>query len=107
MEDKKYVQKLLEILPHSNIDKIRVVDFNQDNEMFEGSPKRHPNSENIIILVQNPFDEKKVFYEFYMDTISSIEEIGTLSSDDGKNAYMIRLWIKKNSMAIKSETFIV
>ncbi len=107
MEDKKYVQKLIEILPHSNIDKIRVVDLKQDNEVFEGSPKRHPNSENIIILVQNPFDEKKVFYEFYMDTISSIEEIGTLSSDDGKNAYMIRVWVKKSSLAIKSETFIV
>lgn len=107
MEDKKYVQKLIEILPHSNIDKIRVVDLKEDNEAFEGSPKRHPNSENIIILVQNPFDEKKVFYEFYIDTISSIEEIGTLSSDDGKNAYMIRVWVKKSSLAIKSETFIV
>ena len=107
MEDKKYVQKLIEILPHSSIDKIRVVDLKQDHEVFEGSPKRHPNNENIIILVQNPFDEKKIFYEFYIDTISSIEEIGTLSSDDGKNAYMIRLWVKKQSLAIKSETFIV
>jgi inorganic pyrophosphatase len=107
MEDKKYVQKLLEVLPHSSIDKIRIVDLKQDHEEFEGSPKRHPNNENIIILVQNPFDEKKVFYEFYMDTISSIEEIGTISSDDGKNAYIIRLWVKKSSLAIKSETFIV
>ena len=42
-----------------------------------------------------------------MDTISSIEEIGTLSSEHGKNAYMIRLWVKKGNMAIRSETFIV
>ncbi len=107
MEDKKYVQKLIELLPHSSIDKIRTIDLKQDSEAFEGSPKRHPSRENVIMLIQNPFDEKKVFYEFYMDTISSIEEIGTLSSDEGENAYMIRLWVKKGNLAIKSETFIV
>lgn len=107
MDDKLYVQKLLEISPKFHIDKIRKIDLKQDHEIFEGSPKRHPTSDNLIILVKNPFDEKKIFYEFYMDTISSIEEIGTLSSEHGKNAYMIRLWVKKGNMAIRSETFIV
>ena len=107
MEGKQYVQKLLEVSPKFNIDKVRNIDLKQDHEMFEGSPKRHPTSENLLILVQNPFDEKKIFFEFYIDTISSIEEIGTLSSDQGKNGYMIRVWVRKGNMAIRSETFIV
>ncbi len=59
------------------------------------------------MLITNPFDENKQFYEFYMDSISAIEEIGTISSENCKSAYQIRIWVRKGTMAIRSETFIV
>jgi hypothetical protein len=105
MEGKKYVQKLLEISKNYNIDRTRNINYNEEYFPFEGSPKRHPSNENILILIANPFEENKQFFEFHMDTISAIEEIGTLTSDDCQSAYQIRVWVKKGTMAVRSETF--
>ncbi len=107
MDDKMYVQKLLESNEQFTIDKKRNIDLKEDFIPFEGSPKKHPSNDNILMLITNPFEENKKFYEFYMDTISAIEEIGTISSEDFKSAYQIRIWVRKGTMAIKSETFIV
>ncbi|HOP62705.1 MAG TPA: hypothetical protein PK906_04985 [Spirochaetota bacterium] len=107
MEEKQYVQKLLESNEYFTIDKMRNVDLREDFIPFIGSPKKHPSNENILMLITNPFDENKKFYEFYMDSISAIEEIGTITSDNCKSAYQIRVWVRKGTMAIKSETFIV
>ena len=105
MEGKKYVQKLLEVSTNYNIDRIRNINYNQDFLPFEGSPKRHPSNENILILIANPFEENKHFFEFHMDSISAIEEIGTLTSENSQSAYQIRVWVKKGTMAVRSETF--
>lgn len=107
MEEKRYVQKLLEINEQFNIDKKRNIDLKEDFIPFVGSPKKHPSNENILMLITNPFDDNKQFYEFYMDTISAIEEIGTISSENRQNVYQIRIWVRKGTMAIRSETFIV
>jgi inorganic pyrophosphatase len=107
MDEKKYVQKLLQISKNYDMDRIRNVKYSEEYHPFEGSPKRHPTNENILILIANPFEENKQFYEFHLDTISAVEEIGTLTSDDNKSSYQIRVWVKKGTMAVKSETFIV
>ncbi|HNX24479.1 MAG TPA: inorganic pyrophosphatase Ppa [Spirochaetota bacterium] len=107
MDEQKYVQKLLEISKNSNIDKIRNVNYSEEYMPFEGSPKRHPTNENILILIVNSFEQNKKFYEFHLETISAVEEVGTLTSDDNKSVYQIRVWVKKGTMAVKSETFIV
>lgn len=107
MDEKKYVQKLLEISKNYNIDRIRNVNYNEEYQSYEGSPKRHPTNESILILIVNPFDENKKFYEFHLDTISAVEEIGTLTSSDNTSVYHIRVWVKRGTLAVKSETFIV
>ncbi len=107
MDEKNYVQKLLGISKNYNIDKLRNINYRDEFHPFEGSPKRHPTNENILILITNPFEEDKKFYEFHLDTIIAIEEIGTVTSGDNKSTYKIRIWVKKGTMAVKSETFIV
>lgn len=107
MDDNKYVKRLLEISRQFNIDKIRHADFKEEYISFEGSPKRHPSNENILLLVTNPFDEIKQFYEFNIETISAVEEIGTITDEETRSAYQVRIWVKKGTMAVKSETFIV
>ena len=107
MQERRYVQKLLEINEHFTIDKKRNIDLKEDFIPFVGSPKKHPSNDNILMLITNPFDENKQFFEFYMDSISAIEEIGTISSENCKSAYQIRIWVRKGTMAIRSETFIV
>ncbi len=107
MDEINYVQKLLDISKNYNIDKLRNVNYSEDYQPFEGSPKRHPTNENILILISNPFEEDKKFFEFHLDTISAMEEIGTVTSNDNTSVYRIRVWVKKGTMAVKSETFIV
>ncbi len=107
MDEIKYVQKLLDISRNHNIDRLRNVNYAEEYQHFEGSPKRHPTNENILILISNPFEEDKKFFEFHLDTISAMEEIGTLASNDNTSVYQIRVWVKKGTMAVKSETFIV
>jgi len=107
MDGKIYVQKLLEISKKYDIDKIRNINSNNEYKQFEGSPKRHPTNENVLILITNPFQENKIFFEFHLDTITAVEEIGTLTSDEKNSVYQIRVWVKKGTIAVKSETFIV
>jgi len=107
MDEKNYVQKLLAISKKLDLDKIRNINNSEEYNPFEGSPKRHPTNENILILIVNPFENNKQFYEFHLDTIAAVEEIGTLTSNDNNSVYQIRVWVKKGSMAVKSETFIV
>lgn len=107
MGDSIFVQKLLEINEHFTIDKKRKVDLKEELTPFVGSPKKHPSNDNILMLITNPFDENKQFYEFYMDSISAVEEIGTISAENSRSAYQIRIWVRKGTMAIRSETFIV
>jgi len=107
LEDNKYVKRLLETSRQFNIDRLRQPDFKEDYSSFEGSPRRHPSNEKILLLVINPFDENMMFYEFNLDTVSAVEEIGTIASSDSKSAYQVRIWVKKGTLAVKSETFIV
>jgi len=107
MDEMKYVQKLLEISKNYDIDKIRNVNYSEEYQPYEGSPKRHPTNESILILIVNPFDENKKFFEFHLDTILAVEEIGTLTSNDNTSVYQIRVWVKRGTLAVKSETFIV
>ncbi|NMB63416.1 MAG: inorganic pyrophosphatase Ppa, partial [Spirochaetes bacterium] len=44
---------------------------------------------------------------FSIDTIDLVEELGTISSRDGKNALQIRIWVKKGTIALKYEPFII
>ncbi|HOT18478.1 MAG TPA: hypothetical protein PLH80_01310 [Spirochaetota bacterium] len=107
MEEQK---KLLELLQKSQttiIDKDRKINFFEMHVAFIGTPKKHQYDKSKIILLSDPFSEKKFFYEFPVEAIGLVEELGTISSDDGKNALQIRLWIKKGTIYFKYEPFIV
>jgi len=107
MEEQK---KLLELLQKSQttiIDKDRKINFFEMHVAFIGTPKKHQYDKSKIILLSDPFSEKKFFYEFPLEAIALVEELGTISSDDGRNALQIRLWIKKGTIYFKYEPFIV
>jgi hypothetical protein len=63
--------------------------------------------ENILILLTSPFTSDKKFYEFYVNSIGSIEEIGTITSEKGESAIKVRVWVKKGMPALKAEPFII
>lgn len=107
MENVKYVKKLIEQSASYEISKFKDNKIQDSHVPYEGSPKKHPTDDNILILLTDPFSRRSSFYEFSIESIGSIEELGTISSEDGSNAYMIRVWIRKGMTALKTEPFIV
>lgn len=105
MEDIKYVRKLIEMSNQFNIDHLRHTNFKEDYSTFDGTPKMHPSNNNILIT--NPFEANKQFYEFNLEAVSAVEEIGTITAEDSRSAYQIMVCVKKGTMAVRSETFIV
>ncbi|HOO70954.1 MAG TPA: hypothetical protein PK926_04255 [Spirochaetota bacterium] len=107
MEDIKYIKKLLSSSEKYAIDIFRDANFSLRHKPFEGTPKKHPTDDNILVLISDPFSRRSKFYEFSVESIGTIEEIGTRTSDHGESAYFIRVWIKKGLTALKTEPFIV
>lgn len=105
MEQKKFVQKLLE---NKRTNMIQKAEIPKDKfNVFEGTPKKHPVDKNVLVLLINPFDRERMYYEFMMDSIADIEELETVSSESGENACRVRVWVYKGSIAFKTEPFIV
>ncbi len=107
MEEKRII-KMLERLGRSfDVQKYREMNFFETHVSFEGTPRKHPSDKTKVILLTDPFSDKKVFFEFPISAIDYVEELETLSSEDGRSAVRMRLWIKKGSVGIRYEPFIV
>ena len=74
---------------------------------FSGSPKKHPYDSDRVILVADPFSTNTLFYEFNKDDISYLEELPNLVNLEGETITMVRVWVKKMSVGIRSSPFIV
>lgn len=74
---------------------------------FSGSPQKHPYDSEKFILISDPYSGNTFFYEFRKEDVSYIEELPNLVTLDGETVTMARIWIRKNSVAIRSTPFVV
>jgi inorganic pyrophosphatase len=74
---------------------------------FSGSPQKHPYDTDKVILVADPFSTNTLYYEFNKGDISYLEELPNLVNLDGETITMVRIWVKKMSVAIRCSPFIV
>lgn len=74
---------------------------------FTGSPRRHPFQKEKLILVVDPYSAGTSYYEFEKDDIGFAEELASLVSPDGDSSAMVRIWVKKGSIAVRSIPFVV
>lgn len=74
---------------------------------FSGSPQRHPYDREKIILVADPYSTHNFFYEFHKDDIAYVEELPSIVNLKGETVTMVRVWIKKMSIAMRCSPFIV
>jgi hypothetical protein len=79
----------------------------QTHVSFSGSPRKHPYDSKKVILIADPFSTSTFYYEFSMDDISYVEELPNLVNLDGDAITMVRIWIKKMSIALRCSPFIV
>ena len=95
MENVKYIKKLIEMSASYEVSKFRDIKLKDSHIPYEGSPKKHPTDENIIILLADPLSRRSNFYEFSIESIGKIEELGTITAENGESAYMITGMDKK------------
>ncbi len=107
MPEKRYIKKLLQISEKFDIDRYKDPDFVKAHQSYEGMPRKHASDPKKIVLLTDPFSDENQFYEFPISSIGFIEEIGTISSEDGRSAQKLRLWIKKGTLGLKYTPFIV
>jgi hypothetical protein len=74
---------------------------------FSGSPKKHPHDPEWIILISDPFTAGTFYYEFRVQDIGFAEELAGIITIDGETVPMVRIWVKKRSVAIQCNPFLV
>ncbi len=79
----------------------------ETNVAFSGSPRKHPYDSDKVILIADPFSANNLYYEFNKSDISFIEELPNLVSLEGDTISIVRVWVKKMSVAIRCSPFIV
>jgi len=107
MQDIHTVRKLLEGGKNYQVDTLRDINLREFCTPFEGIPKKHPGDKNVLILLTNPFTDKKDFYEFSLESIINVEELETMTTEKGESLCKIRIWVKKGVPALKTVPFIV
>ena len=79
----------------------------QTHVSFSDSPQKHPYDPDKVIIIADPFSTNNLYYEFNKDDISYVEELPNLVSLDGSTIAVVRVWVKKLSVAIRCSPFIV
>lgn len=77
-----------------------------ENVSFAGSPRKHPYDPEKIILVADPYSTNTFYYEFAKNDIAFVEELPSVVDMDGTALTMIRMWVRKGSIAVRSTPFI-
>jgi hypothetical protein len=82
-------------------------DFSKKNVAFTGSPKKHPYDTKKLILISDPFSSNTSFMEFKLADIIHIEELSSIVTEKGDNLSLVKIWVKKGSLGIRYEPFVV
>ncbi|WP_300459303.1 inorganic pyrophosphatase Ppa [Desulfobacula sp.] len=78
-----------------------------DHIPFSGSPRKHPYEKFRVILIADPFTDNTFYYEFRVKDIAFAEDLPSITNLKGESVSMVRIWVKKQSIAIRCTPFIV
>jgi hypothetical protein len=74
---------------------------------FSGSPRKHPHDPYRVILVVDPCSTNTYYYEFELEDITYVEELPNMVNLDDEVIPIIRVWVRKQSIAIRCTPFLV
>ncbi len=79
----------------------------QTHVAFSGSPRKHPHDPYRVIVVVDPCSTNTFYYEFELADITYVEELPNLVNLEDEVIPMVRVWVRKKSVAIRSTPFVV
>ena len=72
---------------------------------FSGSIQKHSFDAELLILVIDPYSSNTVYYEFKVADVSYYEELPHIVNMEGEAVNMVRIWVKKMSLALRCTPF--
>ncbi len=84
-----------------------VQELRKNHVPFSGSPQKHPYDKEKVLLVVDPYSNNTSFYELRADDIAFVEDQVNIVDIDGETIHMVRVWVKKGAIAIRSTPFLV
>ncbi len=82
-------------------------DLTLNHVAFTGAPQKHPHDDDKIVLIVDPFSTHTFYYEFNTVDIEGVEMLPSLVTLDGESITMVRVWVQKGSVGVKSFPFVV
>ena len=82
-------------------------DLSKTHIAFTGTPQKHHYDKYKVILVTDPYSSNISYYEFWTKDISFVEELMNSVDISGQTVPIMRLWVKKQSIGIRSTPFVV
>jgi hypothetical protein len=79
----------------------------KDHVAFTGSPRKHPYDAFKVVLISDPYSRNNHYYEFQINDIAFVEELPNLSTMEEEIIPMVRIWLRKNSVAVRCIPFLV
>jgi len=72
---------------------------------YSGSPFQHPDNPEKIILVADPYSQNTFYYEFNKSDIGLAEDLPNIVNLENETLAMVRLWVKKGTLAVRCTPF--
>ena len=105
-----------DVLPVKEFDTLEITKFKRPKDFkslkeshvaFTGSPRKHPYDAYKVVLISDPYSRSNHYYEFTINDIAFVEELPNLSTLEEEIIPMIRIWVRKNSFAVRCIPFLV
>lgn len=72
---------------------------------FSGSPRKHPHDDQRVVLVVDPYSRNTFYYEFAREDIAFVEELPNIVNDADETITVVRVWVRKGSIAVRCDPF--
>ncbi len=79
----------------------------ENHVAFTGSPRKHPYDAFKVVLISDPYSLNNHYYEIKINDIAFVEELPNLSTLEEEIIPMVRIWVRKNSVAVRCIPFLV
>lgn len=103
-------------LPVKEYDTLEITKFKRPKDIeslkknhvaFTGSPRKHPYDAHKVVLISDPYSRNNHYYEFQINDIAFVEELANISTMEEEIIPMVRIWVRKNSVAVRCIPFLV
>ncbi|MEW6220565.1 MAG: inorganic pyrophosphatase Ppa [Thermodesulfobacteriota bacterium] len=94
-----------EIQPYQRLEE--TAELRLSHAAFTGAPCKHRHDPDKVVLVVDPCGSHPFYYEFLARDISHMEEVGHIVNLEGEVVTLVRLWVRKGSIAVSCQPFVV